>query len=187
LPITSTEWQVSNEQTCYCGHVITVTDAWVISGDIASSTGRLLSGAGVQVTPSAADPVSFYKSQVNPQTIAPRQRGAVVSSVGAFSIEVDPGDVDVSIRPPSDTGYPWRLLPRIPVGNAMSASDLGQIVVGSPAVLTGSVATSLGVVPNALITAWLPVKDVGSVLPIGQATTDGSGTFTLLLPPDGTH
>src|SRR5207253_1610121 len=96
----------------------------------------------VQATPSITKEVSFITSQVTPQPFDPRQEASETDGLGSFHLAVDPGSYDVTARPLATTGFPWHVLPRVPIsaqkGSVMS-SDLGVMQIEDPIVVSGRV------------------------------------------------
>jgi hypothetical protein len=148
----------------------------------------------------------------------PRARTTLTQGDGSFKVdEIDcgacePGDgvgFDLVLRPPSESGLPWVLKPRLRVDGD---TPLGTLQVPAPVtrpirVTFGDSTSEVNVLPGALVTAYVlldansqPIKDPQSVPPclgataedpvciqsavaIAEGRSDPFGELLLLLPP----
>lgn len=175
---------------CICGQVVTAQRRTELSGQVSTPDQRPLAGALINTDPSQLTPVSYWSRVHALDAALPRSASAGTDDAGSFSLGVDQGASDLSVRPPEGSGYPWLVHPRVTVQLADNAVRLDDLVLPSPAVLQGTILDPSGKgAANVSIDAWLPVRDssakdglTGTVIQIGTTTTDAGGHYTLLLP-----
>jgi len=164
-----------------------------VLGTALSPTGFAVANIASQVTPSATDDVSFLEAAFAAGQSAilaslPRTAMSYTDSNGAFELPLDPGRVDLSLRPSSATNLPWLVRRSVSVSSSEpQILELGNLAFTEPVVLLGTVVTPDGApMPGATVRAWLatPSENSGrpSALGIGQATSDANGQLRLLLP-----
>jgi hypothetical protein len=105
---------------------------------------------------------------------------------GRFSIRIDEGYYDLSLRPSADTGFAWSHVPNRAV-LARSGAYLGELALQSPVVYAGSVVGADGTaIESGTVDAYAVVQSLeGTPRAVRVATTqvDAEGHFELLLPP----
>jgi len=121
-----------------------------------------------------------------------RSRQTASMDDGTFRLPVDLGSYDVVVKPPAGSGFSWQVRYDVNIG-AQRGVEFGTIIdMVSPVTVTGLLryadsADSNGL-ENAEVTAFAIVEDESPAaaeraLPLGSATADADGRFTLLLPP----
>ncbi|WP_156041460.1 carboxypeptidase regulatory-like domain-containing protein [Chondromyces apiculatus] len=183
--------EFSSGEGCFCGQSIVVQEVTTINGQVSAPGGELVGAASVVAAPSTMTTQRYFDRVLTPQPLRPREAPAQLVG-GSFSLKVEPGYFDFSVRPDGASGYPWLVRPRlfVPEGDISTAMDLGDLTVPYPAVLQGVVRDSSGeVLPAAIVRAWLPVGDAGGedrplgVIQIGETVSLGDGSYILSLPP----
>ncbi|WP_437589552.1 carboxypeptidase-like regulatory domain-containing protein [Sorangium sp. So ce1000] len=176
---------------CYCGQSVLIPEAGTLRGRVQGPTGELMDGAGVFAVPARGQATAYLSQVLTPEPLLPRQASGVLRN-GAFSIGVDAGEFDFSVRPTPGSTYPWLIRPRLSV-SAMDAAvtDL-ELAMSYPAVLQGVVRDASGArLGDAAVVAWLPVesataqdtKAVMRAIQIGETRSAADGSYVLPLPP----
>jgi hypothetical protein len=112
-----------------------------------------------------------------------RSSTAVTDSQGHFTLHFDVGYYDLSVEPPSDSGFAWLLC----LNQAIKLSDLGKstglrpLSPPAPVYLSGTVEHGGVPLPNARIEALAIVGN--RTLIVGRTTSDEKGEYRLALPP----
>lgn len=117
-----------------------------------------------------------------------RSRQTTTDETGAFRLAVDRGSYDVTIKPPSGSGYAWYVRRDVTIGSRQEFKD--DIEMGSPVAIDCSIGYGDGVgagdsVAGAEITAYAVIVDdqnVERAIAVSKATADENGSFMLLLP-----
>ena len=111
-----------------------------------------------------------------------RSQEAVTNSIGRFTMFMDVGLYDISVKVPSTSGYAWAVEPaRVVERDATRTYRLDP-----PIPIEGLVLADQGaVVPNALVRAYLLVSDGTESRPVQVAETssDEEGRYRLLIAP----
>ena len=116
---------------------------------------------------------------------------APLSPTGDFSLQADPGLVDLLVVPPTDSFFPWLVRSQLDVQPNVDGAEmfnLPSLVLSYPAMVGGTVRSpDDALVTNSTVRAWLPVTAAGFeskvVIQMGETTTDSNGQFTLPLAP----
>jgi hypothetical protein len=202
---TETTLEVAGRPEYQAGKVIELKDTLRMSGGVLGPAGQAISGASVHA---AATPFSIrarlLEAALGDEPFVPRAAGCsgpadacvpVTDEMGYFSIDVDPGVFDVSVRPPSDSGFPWLIRSNVDVQTEQQ--DLGALDMPLPVAYRGTVFTEdTGPISGALIRAYIYVDENGytaempsadtvgsrSVLQIAETRANESGIFELRLP-----
>lgn len=161
-----------------------------LEGTIVDALGNGLASTPIQVTPvvvSSASAAYFELALGEPHAVT-RQFGGVSDADGGFSLELDPGRLDLSVRPPAASGFPWRVVPSLVVEEESSRPvlDLGEQVIEYPVIAQGHVGSGDAALSLAVVRAWViaGTAETGQTLiQIGETHTDESGNFVLPLPP----
>ncbi len=158
---------------------VDVSPAITVSGSFVTGDGRALAAASVDFTPASA-----LAGRAILRDQWPRPFTTTTDVTGAFSIAVDPGEYDITVRPQDGTGLPWLVRPDHIVMNGMQS--LEPITVPAPFFLSAT----LHIPEPADTSAELPVTQAvvqayafsnGVALLIGDALTDDDGHFTMML------
>jgi hypothetical protein len=177
---------------CFCGHVIALTKKAELKGQVSAPTGAPLVSAQVMTEPSQSTSMSFWNIVHALDPLLPDFALTGTDHRGSFSLNVDPGGAsDVSVRPSDESGFPWLVRPRVTpqVMDTVSVVDM-TLKLSSPAVFEGTITDPLlRPVTQANVYAWFPVRDpkaknglFGTVIKIGETTTDDKGHYRLILP-----
>lgn len=194
LAISETEWQVGASPTTQAGKVIALAPAAKLSGSVFTPGGDPLVGASVVATASASatyapGSVGALNAAMGDTSPPPRTANALIDTSGAFNLNVDRGELDVSVRPPDGTGFAWLVRPGVEVDAA--AKNMQRMTAPLPVVYNGAVTVDQAKVPGALVRAYLYLSGSGgyasadgahSVVQIAETRAADDGTFTLLLP-----
>lgn len=188
--------------------VAPLVSTWTITPDGGGSPGRFVLGKQTKVDGAVSDPtgapLSLVPLVVRPARVAPRDFGdqifirpdpekvetwpartqsGTTTAFGEFELLVDPGELDLFVQMPPETGFPWAVLPsfRVEARDNQSVPDLG---LHYPALAQGQVSGDMGLLPYAVVRAWVQPTEGGPLIQIGAATTNEQGIFVLPLPPD---
>lgn len=175
------------------GHAFVLPQRPSLLGSVVTPNGQKpLGDVPILASPVVSSP-SYITTVFNPADALPRQSASQTDAGGAFQMLVDPGTVDFAVQPTADTGFSWLVVPRLLVTPAAQKpqAQLGALTMAAPVFVSGSVSSLKGgVVPSAVVRAWLPIADASQtgtqptpLLQIGEAVTDDSGHFVLPLPP----
>ena len=165
----------------------------VLTGSVYNPLGGVIASASVVVTPSLEGANDYFTLALGEPAAVTRELSAELDASGAFDMLVDPGSVDITVRPSSEAGFPWIVVPRalvLPTAQE-PVHDLGTLDIPPPVVVRGSVTSPTGTVPLAVVRAWLSsdpaLGSKGPLVQIGEAITDDTGSFFLPLPPSITQ
>lgn len=148
-----------------------------------------ISGAKVRAvaSPELPNPIWVALGLTPPKPLSVED---VVGSDGGFVIDVHPGALDVSIRPPDSSGFAWLVRPHVSVDHGIHDLDTMQLPL--PVVYDGMVKVDEDTtLPNALIQAYVFLNAQGytnqregaeAVIQVAETRADSAGNFTLLLP-----
>lgn len=165
-----------------------------VLGSARTPMGEVAANIAAQLAPSATEDVSLLEAAFSPGqsfllASLPRTSTAYTNAVGAFELPLDPGFVDLSLRPSSTTNLPWLVRRNIFVAaSEPQVLELGELTFTAPVVLVGTVVTTDGTsVADVTIRAWLASEPSDadarpSAIGLGEATSDASGHSRLLLP-----
>ncbi|WP_437547572.1 carboxypeptidase regulatory-like domain-containing protein [Sorangium sp. So ce367] len=172
---------------CYCGQSVVIPEAGTLRGRVQGPMGELMDGASVFAVPARGQITPYIGQVLTPGPLLPRQASGVLRD-GAFSIGIDPGEFDFSVRPAPGSTYPWLVRPRLTV-SAMDAAvtDL-ELAISFPAVLQGVARDASGArLGDATVVAWLPVQGATAQetrgIQIGETRSAADGSYVLPLPP----
>ncbi len=195
-----TQWVIADSPSTQAGKLVELPEASTLRGAVRdAAAGVDLVGSTVTVLPSRTERSATYLGEVlgDPVVAALRSGTAVVDEGGAFSVQLDQGTFDVSLRPPENRLVPWAVRSRVEVGKG--TTDLGQISMPLSVVYDGTVtvpgssdAGGTMVLPGVLLRAYAVLDATGAlatapeegvgVVSIGQARADSNGSFLLVLP-----
>ncbi len=192
--LTLTEWTIKEDDLC-CGRVVSVGDKVNLRGTVSAPGAQALSDSPVVAEPPLPQPSNFLAAVLGLDAVLPDKVSAFPDSSGAFVLGVDPDpgsadfSVDFSVRPPSGSGYPWLVRPRVKVQSL--GTNLGALTVPYPTVLTGTIRDPNGnPVGPAVVRAFLPLPNEegsgtlsGTVIQIAEADVSETGSYILTLPP----
>ena len=193
-------WTVPSSPSEQQGKVIILAQALSITGQVVDASGDGVASAQVQA---AASPLpvtqsNFLRESLEGSAFVPRASAAEVKSNGDFALNTDVGTFDLSVRPNSDTGYAWLVMPRVSV-MPFVGTFLSQISMPLPYPYRGTVtvADTTDVVPGALVRAYVYLKDgeytsnedskADSVVQVAETRADKNGEFTVFIPAELNH
>jgi hypothetical protein len=141
--------------------------------------------------PSVPEGSAYFQDRLFTATLEPRNAVTTIES-GQLSMALDPGTFDLSIRPETESGYPWLVRPHIEIAPGDEVSQLGSLQVPFPVALQGTLLDADGKpVADAVIRAWLPIADSNgeksTVIQLAEIVTGADGSYVLLLPPSVTQ
>ncbi len=179
-------WSVSEEGGSGLGFILPAQPT--VSGSVTRPDGLPMTSASVVMAPAQTSQMEYVARALLDQLPAERQFSTPTDDVGGFSLFVDPGELDLSVQMPADTGFPWLVLPSLKVDAAEQkpVAPVGELSVKYPVFLQGSVRDAGASVPFAVIRAWVrsgPDSSEGTLVQVGATTTDSEGAYVLPLPP----
>jgi hypothetical protein len=190
-----TPWHI-NTEVKQGGKSIVLDLTSTIEGEVVAFDNRQLIGAPVQVSASPAEfSASVFDRALGAVPFVPRASVTLSSESGRFGVNVDPGVFELAVRPSTDTGFAWLVLPRVDAPRE-GERDLGRLKMPLPVVHSGLVriaGTEAGI-GNALIRAYAYVDGDGrvtadadstkdkSLIQVAESRADTDGRFQLLLP-----
>jgi hypothetical protein len=189
-------WVIKEADLC-CGRTIELSERTRLAGIARTPNGVALVDSSIVLSPSLPKPSKYLATALGLAVVLPRESSTSPDSSGAFAVGVDPGQYDLSIRPPEGSCFSWIVRSRVAVSPTQEApgakrpgSDLGSLVGGYPAILRGSIQDGSGaVVAGAVVRAWLPIPESATndalaetVMQVAEAKTDDGGHYVLPLP-----
>ncbi|MEM6790244.1 MAG: hypothetical protein AAF928_10855 [Myxococcota bacterium] len=158
-----------------------------LAGEVRTANGLSAFGLGVSVDSVGRVPQSFVASRLTPRAISVENLDGETDAEGRFSFDVPPGQYDLSIRPPSESGLPWAVLSQLAVDDATPTLGVG---LTDPVIMVGRVATDEGTpIPGAVIRLWARRNDPeagddedDSVFQVAEGSADDEGRYQLYLP-----
>jgi hypothetical protein len=186
-----TTWEVAAGAKLQAGKLLELPRSSHVSGR------SRFEGAEVRIAASPQTELPFWEALGRGEFI-PRGRNALVES-GRFAVGVDPGLLDIWVRPPEELGFGWYVQPGVKVEG--EDYDIGSVPLQGPSVLRG---ITLGQVVerNDVITRPVAACSVRayayldedsrytrssdsavSVVQVAETRSDEAGAFQLLVPP----
>jgi hypothetical protein len=108
---------------------------------------------------------------------------------GSFALPVDLGGYDIVVKPPAESGFPWRVLHDVNIG-ARDVEFASVIDVVSPVRIDGTLRFRNGragdLLAGAEVRAYAVIDDefdTERAVPVGKVAAGEDGRFMLLLPP----
>jgi len=200
-----TDEQKQRGDACFCGHTIEVTRKRTAIGGVVTPSGAPFTEAEVSFEPSQSGDRSYWERIHAPDPILPRPASVTSDAAGIFKALVDPGFLDVIVRPSVGSSFPWFVRPRVEVKATDTSVNLGDLKVPQPVILEGKLTDPEGApVASAYVDVWLPVSTntntststggggagggtgggaTQAVVQIAATTTDASGYYHFVLPP----
>ncbi len=166
-----------------------------VRGRAVTFDGRPVAGGIVVATPSADRYVDLIARDVETASLSwPRETASAIDEQGRFDLAVDPGEVDITVRPAEGSRFPWQVSLKHPV--VQTDIDLPDLIVAPPLAVPWRLTDdSNNPIPRAIVSAYMLPRDAaqapareadGALLAsrlVGRALTDGAGRFQLYLPP----
>jgi hypothetical protein len=171
----------------------TLLDLVPVSGSVHIADHRPLATAQVVLTPSALFTAQLLSNDLGYGAADwPRPANTTTGADGSFTVQVDPdGTYDVTVRPVDGTSLPWIVNP----GGApviTSAITIADLFVPAPTPLSLTIHDFYeDPIAQAVVQAYAftdcptgsPQPCTGVALQIGEALTDATGTFEMVLTP----
>jgi hypothetical protein len=121
-------WEIAAGSGFQAGKLLELAATSVVTGQ------SKFEGAEVRVAASPQKVLPFQEA-FGIAPFVPRGRNGLVES-GHFSVSVDPGRFDVSLRAPESLGFGWFVKPGVEVADA--PQDLGDVELKAPSALRGT-------------------------------------------------
>ncbi|MBM4357588.1 MAG: hypothetical protein FJ096_05700 [Deltaproteobacteria bacterium] len=165
-----------------------------LNGSVTTPRGDAASNVLALVSPAATQDVSLLEALFSPGQASllaalPRIAANPTDGGGRFDLPLDPGLVDLFVKPAASSNLPWLVRPSISVSASQPQPvDLGDLQFSEPVVLLGRFASEDGsAIPGVTLRAWLGAVDEGGearprAIGLGEVTSDASGHYRLLLP-----
>jgi hypothetical protein len=192
--ITEASWKI-NQNDLGGGKTVVLNPKGSLIGTVLTPAGNAAFRVPSNLQPSASPALAYLDEILSTYDLLPTTATALTDDSGAFSIPVDPGVFDLSLRPEDSSGFPWLVRAQITVQArtepAAPPDDLGTLSLSCPVLLGGQIRAGDGsLLPGAVIRAWLPVPadpgDSGqsrpTVIQIARALSDANGSYALYLP-----
>jgi hypothetical protein len=188
---TASDYEVALSPASQQGRSIQLDALGVVNGACLVSDGRALAEAEVDATPSVSLRTSLDLKERD-EARWPRRNHVLTNAIGAFSLPLDPGKYDITVRPADGTRLPWVIAREKTVVAAPPpltppplTLDTVEVPPPIPVIYTLHDANEFPVV-GALVHAYklppLDPKQQGfAALEIGRAVTDASGHFEMFL------
>lgn len=158
--------------------------------------GRALTvqGAGASRINAVVEPIvpvaaTFLQNVKQIIPIPPSSASTLTDSAGAFSLYLDPGIFNLSLRPAPGSDLPWTVVSSYFIDETQTALDDVQLEIPNPVIMIGQVSLNSKSIANARIRAWLrPATTDGATtaepnaVQIAETTSLANGTYRLLLP-----
>jgi hypothetical protein len=151
----------------------------------AGRKGVVAQGATLEAAPLISSSSDVLRAVIEPPIAPARSSIAVNDNNGQFSLVLDPGDYDLTLKPAAASNFAWWILPK---QNVYATNMPGQIGTLEPQLLypvplEGTI--TVGNVPlrNATVQAYAR-STRGNVVKVGTARTDDMGHYYLALPPE---
>lgn len=188
--VTEASWKI-NQNDLGGGKTILLQPKTALVGAVQTAGGAPAFDVPASLQPSATPPLPYLDDVLSTYDVLPTNATALTDGGGGFSIPVDPGAFDLSIRPPEGSGLPWLVRARVTIQSTdePTTADLGPLTVTNPVVLSGTLHSPQGQpLGGAVIRAWMPMGDddgeqgLSTVIQIAQGLSDPSGRYQLYLP-----
>lgn len=194
LAITEATWEIARTPPDQAGRTVEVPPREPVRGSVVDPVaGRPLRGVTVSVQPSTSAALDFLDRSLSPVSVTPRVASGFTDDLGAFSVAVDPGRIDLSVKPAAASNYPWLVMARVDV----PSPALGEMPVTFPVPLGGTLRDPDGFPVQQALMRVFAVLDADEptglartndpltgdgVLQVAEGRTDENGDFVLLLP-----
>lgn len=171
--------RIEATDTTVRGQLFVVPARSQLGGEVRAFDGRPMVGATVQAS------ALGWLVEGSPESRFNRSSDATVDGSGLFDLRLDVGVFDLSVRPPSGSGFPRVVMPEWTM-SAPSGIVTGQLGVPAPVPVRGVVRSADGTaLPGAEVKAYtvLATAEEPRGVTLGRAVTDADGSYELLLAP----
>lgn len=161
-----------------------------LDGRALTAQGAGASRINAVLEPTVPAAATFLQNVKQIIPIPPSSASTLTDSSGGFSLYVDPGTFNLSLRPAPSSDLPWTVVSSYFIDETETALDDVQLGIPNPVILIGQVSLNSKSIANARIRAWLRPSPMDSANPtpepnavqIAETTTLANGTYRLLLP-----
>ena len=188
--VTSVEapWEVDPSNLGF-GKAFQLPQRPIAQGDVVTTAGGAVASVPVVATAHAPDMKTYFDAFASTTSLVARNGNVTTDGMGMFAFPIDPVSVDFSVRPDASSRFGWLVIPGLLVNSASVApiDDLKALTLNAPVLVTGTVSSPDGVVPSAVIRAYIPVPPIDKTAPpnlvqIGETVADANGHYELPLP-----
>ena len=189
--VTTDDWIINTTDDCICGKGLIIQDKSTISGFVSLPNGLPLIAGAATVYPSRSPARPYLSSHLVVEGPTSQIASAALGPTGDFSLQADPGLVDLLVVPPASSFFPWLVRSQLDVQPNIDGAEmfnLASLVLSYPAIVGGTVRSpDNAIVTNSTVRAWMPVTAAGFdstvVIQMGETTTGADGRFILPLAP----
>lgn len=196
-------WKIAASPARQAGRAVALSRARAVTGAVFTPWEDPARGVSISVEPSPGTIVTdVFARAIGELPLVPRSTTSGVSDNGAFELFADPGTpdkpnlFDLSVRPPTASGFPWLLLPRLELGE--DTVNVGELQLASPVQLeltaelrgnsqSGDLLSGANLRVYALLDAeGKPTNDAAlakSAVAIAESALDSDARAKVLLPP----
>jgi hypothetical protein len=167
---------------------VALMDSPVVIGSVDFSGNPVVS-AVIEARSLGREGAVQLKDEAASLTAYNRSRQTTTDELGEFSLPLDIGSYDITVRPPASSGYAWAVLSNATFGRRSQSLPV-PITMTPPLPLDCKISFEAGsqiALGGAEIAAYAEIETEGGGLravPIGAAVADDQGRFTLLLPAE---
>lgn len=183
--VTTATWTISTDDLGG-GRTIELLPKAIVNGSVSTPQGVYAAQVNCQLKATVTRGLSYLEDVLLTTSSPPHATSTSTNNNGSFGLEPDHGDYDFTVQPPSFSGYPWRLVPRLSITENMT---LGMQLLAAPVRIHAHIRTPNGeTIAGVGVRAWLPAPansthTAPSAIQIGEAIANADGSFELLLPP----
>lgn len=189
--VTTDDWIINTTDDCICGKGLIIQDKSTITGMVSLPNGLPLIAGAATVYPSRSPGRPYLSSHLVVEGPTSQIGSAALGPSGDFSLQADPGLVDLLVVPPSNSFFPWLVRSQLDVQPNIDGAEmfnLPSLVLSYPAIVGGTVySPDKALVTNSTVRAWMPVTAAGFettvVIQMGETLTGSDGHFILPLAP----
>jgi hypothetical protein len=151
----------------------------------AGRKGVVAQGATLEAAPLIASSSDVLRAVIEPPIAPARSSVAVDDNNGKFSLVLDPGYYDLTLKPAAASNFAWWILPRQSVYSTDVPGQIGTLdpQLLYPVPLEGTITVASVPLRNATVQAYARSSE-GNVVRVGTARTDDTGHYYLALPPE---
>jgi hypothetical protein len=159
---------------------------------LADPSGAPATGSTFEVVPSIlVSKVGVLRSALAQTPALPASASVPIADdkKGAFSLSVDPGDFDLSLRPADTSNFAWWVAAAKHIDTTTATAPLAArlplpVLVDGTITIETTTATAMSKVPlgNATVHAFAKAPNGAGVTKVGETRTDDAGHYILGLP-----
>ncbi len=180
LLVASTTMNGQTVNLTQAGKNLALAAKTTVTGRANVSDGRALGGAQVEASPAASLGPLSVATPPTPVSSWPRSATTTTAADGSFSLALDPGTYDVTVRPVDGTFLPWVVSP----SREVAASPLALDTIFVPAPIDAGLRLA-DPQDNPIIGAIVRVFAVPTggtaYVEIGRAITDANGQYDMFV------